>query len=79
MLAVGAASAQSCDTPFGPVMRDTDSVRQALAQLRDPDGRVVHELWARLGAGLAHKRSDDPTRPWNEAAHAFGWAGPWAG
>ncbi len=38
-------------TPFGEAVRDADMVRQALAALRDPAQRVVHELWANLPPG----------------------------
>ena len=79
LLEVGATSAQSYDTPLGKATRDADGVRQALAQLRDPDDRVVHELWARLGAVVPRERNDNQAGPWDEAVRAFGWTGPWAG
>jgi hypothetical protein len=53
LLAVGAASATRYDTPFGPAMRDADSVRAALAALRDPVERLAHELILELTLGGA--------------------------
>jgi hypothetical protein len=51
LLAIGSESVRRYDTPFGPAMRDEDSVRQAMAQLRDPGERVVHELMADVAPG----------------------------
>ena len=59
LLALGSASAAQYDTPFGPAARDADSVRQALATLRDPNGRVVHELWADRQQACPYVRHDE--------------------
>jgi hypothetical protein len=50
MLELGMAAAQSYPTPLGPAPRTADSVRQAMAELRDPRRRLLHELWAQLPA-----------------------------
>lgn len=50
MLAVGLAQAQTYMTPLGPQPRDAEKVRRAMAELRDPAKRLVHELWAQLPA-----------------------------
>lgn len=50
MLAAGLAAARRYPTPLGPRERTPEAVREALAELRDPDKRLVHEWWAR---GLA--------------------------
>ncbi len=46
LLTVGSADAARCDTPFGPLTRDAEAVRDALAALRDPAQRLLHALWA---------------------------------
>jgi hypothetical protein len=45
-LELGLEAAASFATPVGPAPRDRDLVRWALAEVRDPDKRAVHELWA---------------------------------
>lgn len=47
MLELGFADAQTYQTPLGPRSRTTESVRAAVAALRDPYQRLVAELWAR--------------------------------
>lgn len=44
-LAIGVGSAQTYRTPFGTRERDESAVRSALSTLRDPEKRVVFELW----------------------------------
>jgi hypothetical protein len=46
MLELDLASARRYATPVGPAERDAAAVRQAMAELRDPDKRLLHELWA---------------------------------
>lgn len=45
MLAVGIARAAIYRTPLGARARTPELVRSAMAALRDPERRVVHELW----------------------------------
>jgi hypothetical protein len=47
MLELGFAEAASYATPLGPRPRTAESVRAAVAALRDPYQRLVSELWAR--------------------------------
>jgi hypothetical protein len=47
MLELSFAEAMTYQTPLGPRMRTTESVRAAVAVLRDPYQRLVAELWAR--------------------------------
>jgi hypothetical protein len=47
MLAAGLADARRYETPFGAHERTPELVRAALADLRDPDRRLVAEWWAR--------------------------------
>jgi hypothetical protein len=46
MLEIDLAGARSYTTPFGSARRDAAKVREAMAQLRDPQRRLFHELWA---------------------------------
>jgi hypothetical protein len=45
MLELGFAEARAYATPIGPQPRTADGVRAAVAQLRDPAGRLAAELW----------------------------------
>jgi hypothetical protein len=47
MLELSFAEAAHYQTPLGTRMRTTESVRAAVAALRDPYQRLVAELWAR--------------------------------
>lgn len=47
MLELGFADALTYQTPVGPRPRTAESVRAAVAALRDPYKRLVAELWAR--------------------------------
>ncbi len=76
LLAVGNASARRCETPLGPLDRDADLVRGALAELRDPSARVAHELWATLAPNDATNESLEPG--WEQAARAISVRGPWS-
>ena len=46
MLAAGLDQAKHYTTPFGPRARTADLVRTAMAELRDPGRRLIHEFWA---------------------------------
>lgn len=48
MLEVGLSAARTYATPLGEHERTVDKVRAAMAELRDPERRLHHELWARL-------------------------------
>ena len=68
MLELDLAGAHDYATPLGPGRRDPAKVREAMAELRDPQRRLFHELWAQ-------------TRPWtgaipvaNELASASGFS-----
>jgi hypothetical protein len=82
LLAVGSATAGTYQTPLGPATRDADQVRQALALLRDPVQRVLHELWANVvpatGQAWATTSSHNAAGPWKDAEHALGGAALWA-
>lgn len=76
LLAVGNTAAQRCETPLGPLERDADLVRNALAELRDPSARVAHELWATLAPGEPSSETHEPG--WEQAVSAISVRGPWS-
>ena len=47
MLAAGVAGAAAYATPLGARERTPEMVRSAMAELRDPARRLVHEQWHR--------------------------------
>ena len=46
MLAAGLSEANQYWTPLGPRSRTAELVRTAMAELRDPERRLLHEFWA---------------------------------
>ena len=50
MLELGLPVAKKYKTPLGDAERTPEMVRQAMAELRDPNRRLLHELWAQLPA-----------------------------
>lgn len=89
MLELKLKSAMTYPTPLGPGERTEDKVRQAMAELRDPERRLGHELWARLepaftapldaepdsAAGATEPADRMAEAPWVEALAACGWSG----
>ncbi len=74
MLEIGMADAKTYSTPMGHQERDAERVRAAMAQLRDPKSRIVHELWAQLPAEPLTQATEAPLDgPWPEAFKALGW------
>jgi hypothetical protein len=75
MLELGFGEAATYTTPVGPRPRTAESVRAAVAALRDPYQRLIAELWAR------HAPPPRPTPPPRPAApparaglrRALGW------
>lgn len=45
MLSLGLAEADHYSTPHGPRERTPELVREAMAELRDPNRRLIHEWW----------------------------------
>lgn len=86
MLELSLQSAARYVTPMGTFERTADKVRRAMAELRDPERRLEHEMWARLdpgGAKAAPAESEAPERPrrradapWRGALAALGWRAP---
>ena len=75
LLALGSAGAGHCSTPLGPATRDADGVRQAMAALRDPNERLIYELWANLAPRAAAAGVENPAAARKTADQALGWAG----
>lgn len=75
MLELKLKAAVTYDTPLGPAERTPEKVRQAMAELRDPARRLVHELWARLPVAPQASAAAEPDRPapWPEARWALGF------
>ena len=80
MLELGLSSAARYTTPVGTAERSADGVRRAMAELRDPERRLLHELWARLPpvAAAPAELADETPRPkadapWKGAMAALGW------
>ncbi len=59
MLELGLRSTATYETPLGPRPRTQEAVRAALAELRIPERRLLHELWAQAGTGSAAVTTDD--------------------
>lgn len=79
MLTLGLSSARVYDTPWGQKTRSPEQVRAAMAELRDPERRIFHELWAALPAQpeLVGENDGEPQLPaWPAAFAAFGWRQP---
>lgn len=87
MLQLDLTAAKTYRSPLGHHGRDAESVRAAMASLRDPLQRLRHELFAQPlpdtaadGHGNVEQDGDDPAQPatapsapWSEAFIAFGW------
>jgi hypothetical protein len=79
MLALGLKSAATYATPAGPGERTEDKVRSAMAELRDPNRRLSHELWARVAPPTRATDEVDDARPasaaapWASALEDLGW------
>ena len=76
MLELRLSAARTYSTPFGSIERTPELVREAMAELRDPQKRLGHELWARLGAATPTTHRDESRtagKPWTDALAVLGW------
>lgn len=78
MLTVGMAQAATYESPVGPRPRTADLIRQAMADLRDPNRRLLHEFWARIPPDalrdiLSSTDEGDSRAGWPGARRALGW------
>ncbi len=71
LLELGLSQARAAATPLGSVPRHADDVRWALGELREPDRRLAHELWAALSpkdvAPPPPAPTDEALAPWSGA------------
>lgn len=79
LLALGLAQGATYDTPLGPRPRTPELVRQAMADLRDPNRRLLHEFWASVSpddlSGALESADESASRGgWPGARRAMGWA-----
>jgi len=72
-LSIGVAYSGTYRTPFGLGVRDESAVRAALATLRNPEERLLAEIWA---ADPGDAGVPELPTPWEEAFHSIGWRGP---
>lgn len=59
MLELELSAAQSYASPLGRHRRSPELVRASMAELRDPNRRLLHELWASLEPRLDAPEPDD--------------------
>ncbi len=82
MLELGLKSVAQYMTPLGPQPRTADKVRTAMAELRSPDKRLLHEFWAALPPKPAPPKPPEPPAPEHDpgpfldAFAAHGWRRP---
>ncbi|MGE5184018.1 MAG: hypothetical protein ACM31C_18230 [Acidobacteriota bacterium] len=74
MLELGFAAAKTYATPLGPRERTPESVRAAVAALRDPYQRLVAELWARNAPAMREASPIEPAPTGTPGLRrALGW------
>jgi hypothetical protein len=78
MLELDLGGARRYGTPFGPGQRDAPKIREAMAELRDPQRRLFHELWvmSQPWSGAAATEDDEPENHvggFSAALSALGW------
>ena len=82
MLELDLSGAPSYATPFGVGQRDAAKVREAMAELRDPQRRLFHELWVlarpwgeRPDASMASMIDPNDLPSFEAARNTMGWGG----
>ena len=70
MLALDAAESRTYSTPVGDQPRTPELVRSSLAELRNPERRLLHEILATLPASVV---SADKDEQWRNAPSKFGY------
>jgi hypothetical protein len=75
MLELDLAGAGIYPTPLGQARRDAAKVREAMAELRDPQRRLFHELWVCGAPPATDAAIADEVRPtgFSAALTALGW------
>lgn len=77
MLALGLSAAGVYETPLGPAPRTPEAVREAMAELRDPERRLIHELWARVPASGPRPADSATAADHGETGAAAAGAAAW--
>lgn len=71
MLELDLSAARTYASPLGTHERSPEQVREAMAELRDPERRLLHELWAGLPVASPTPGSDaGPTADGAEKKYA---------
>jgi hypothetical protein len=74
MLELGFSDASTYMTPLGPKPRDAESVRAAVATLRDPYQRLLAELWVRHAPKhVTQPQRDETPKGTPGLRKALGW------
>lgn len=75
MLQLGLKEAKTYRSPLGARPRTEEMVREAMAELRDPKRRLVHELLASLPAStpVPGSNAQRPATAWPAAPMVFGY------
>jgi hypothetical protein len=73
MLELSFEAAKTYATPLGPRERTAESVRAAVAALRDPYQRLVAELWARHAPPMRAASPETPAPTATGLRRALGW------
>jgi hypothetical protein len=76
MLELGLKEAKVYRSPLGEHERTAEAVRAAMAELREPKRRLVHELLASLPASVVvpkHTPVGDASVRWPRAPRAYGY------
>lgn len=72
-LAGGEPGATRYPTPLGERSRDAGTVQAAAHELREPEGRIVQEVWARLPVRWRPIEPPAAPAPWRGGERALGW------
>lgn len=82
MLELDLSGAQVYASPIGSGRRDAAKVREAMAELRDPQRRLFHELWVlgrpwadHLETAIVEPDSEAGEAGFGGARNALGWGG----
>ncbi|MCA9682955.1 MAG: hypothetical protein KC457_12210 [Myxococcales bacterium] len=67
MLELELTAAKHYRSPIGVHPRSAAQIREAMAELRDPDRRLLHELWAALDPELAPQPDQESAEPLGDA------------
>lgn len=75
---LGVSAAASYQSPFGVRVLTRELIRTSIAELRVPQRRLLHELWAHTHIDLylpraAQEESDALADGWPGARRALGW------